>query len=108
MRAKTTFTRLQRTRMNSRAITQRWPIGDDLRAEVVAELRTVLQDPKASNREKLAAAKGLLAGEAQNQKDDHKILNVQSDKGPPDLNAIAADLGISPALIGVKSAEGSQ
>ena len=90
--------------MNSRAITQRWPIGDDLRAEVVAELRAVLQDSKASNRERLAAAKGLLAGEAQNQKDDHKILDVQADKSPPDLDAIAADLGLSPAIIGVESA----
>jgi hypothetical protein len=54
----------------------------------------VIADPASSPREVTAAAKALLAAESQNQRDDHKVVDVSIAAGNFELDAIAADLGI--------------
>jgi len=97
------FTRMHKTRMNARAIKRCWPIGDGVKAEIITQLMEVLKDPSASHRERIAAAQGLLAAESQNQKDEHKILDVGHQSHGFDVSAIAEELGIDPALIGHSS-----
>ena len=85
--------------MNARAIKRRWPIGDGLKAEIVAQLMEVLKDPSSSARERIAAAQGLLSAESQNQRDEHKIVDAGAPSQPFDIAAIAKELGLDPALI---------
>ena len=64
------FTRMNETRMISRALIQKWPIDEAKRKQVISQLIVVLKDPNTSNRERLAACKGLIAAEEQNQNDE--------------------------------------
>jgi len=90
---------VQETRMMARALTQRWPISEKTKKGVIGALINVLADPKASPREKTSAAKALMAAEAQNQSDEHKLVDVSLSTRNDRLDAIAADLGIDQGLI---------
>jgi hypothetical protein len=90
---------VQETRMMARALTQRWPISEKTRRGVIGALISILADPKASPREKTAAAKALMAAEQQNQADEHKVLDVSISTRNAELDAIAADLGIEIGFI---------
>jgi hypothetical protein len=59
----------------------------------------VIADPASSPREVTAAAKALLAAEAQNQADEHKAVDVSLRTEHDRLDAIARDLGINVGLI---------
>jgi hypothetical protein len=59
----------------------------------------VIADPASSPREVTAAAKALLAAESQNQRDDHKVVDVSIATRHDELDAIAADLGIEIGLV---------
>ena len=85
--------------MTARAIRRRWPIDDKMKQEVVEALSGVMKNPGSSPKEKIAAAKGLLSAEGQNQQDEHKVLDGSVKARDDQLAAIAADLGIDPALI---------
>jgi len=88
------------TRMMARALTQRWPIKPEIREAVVRRLLRVIADPQSSPREVTAAARALMSAEAQNQSDEHKVLDVEHATARDNqLSAIAADLGIDPRLI---------
>lgn len=52
-----------------------------------------------------AAAKALLAAEAQNQQDEHKVIDVNVATRNDNLDAIAIDLGLDLGLI--KAIEGT-
>jgi len=90
---------IRETRMMARALQQRWPIDDKLRAGIIGALVRVLGDPNASPREKTSAAKALMAAERQNQEDEHKLIDVRIHQRNTELDAIARDLGIDPRLI---------
>lgn len=49
---------------------QRWPIDAEKRKAVVERLTNVIEDPMSTVREVTAAAKALMAAEAQNQSDE--------------------------------------
>ncbi len=59
------------TRMYQRALSQRWPIPQSMREEILAELVKVLRDPAASPREKTSAAKALMSADR---------LNIEEEK----------------------------
>jgi len=87
------------TRMIQRAFEQRWKMDPGQRAAVVARLLGVIANRNSSPREVTAAAKALLAAEAQNQADEHKAIDVRISTRHDRLDAIAADLGIEIGLI---------
>jgi hypothetical protein len=74
-----------------KALQQRWPIDDRTRRAIVGTLLTILKDDAASYRDKNAAIRGLLAAEAQNQKDEHTAA-LQSDRNR--FLEVAQQLGI--------------
>ena len=83
----------------ARALEQRWPMTPDVRKAVIGRLIKVLTDPESKKREIIAASKALMAAEAQNQADEHKVLDVRVATRNDRLDAIAADLGIDPSII---------
>lgn len=87
------------TRMMSRALMQRWPIKPEYREAIIKRLVRVVADPNSSPREITAAARGLLAAEAQNQADEHKVVDVGIANRNAQLDAIASDLGIDLRVI---------
>jgi hypothetical protein len=100
---------VQETRMMSRALAQRWPVKSEYREAIIKKLMRVMADPNSSTREVIAAAKGLLAAEAQNQADEHKLVDVSISATNDRLDAIAADLGIDIGVIedATRKAKGS-
>lgn len=57
-------------RAAEKAFSQRWPIDSATRSEVMSRLRALAKSEKP--RTALAAARALIAAEAQNQADEHK------------------------------------
>jgi hypothetical protein len=90
---------VQETRMMARALTQRWPLSPEYKTIIVKQLMKVIADPKSSPREKTSAAKALMAAEAQNQADEHKLVDVSLSTRNFELDAIAADLGVEIGIV---------
>ena len=90
--------------MYEQAFRNRWPMDDDKRSEV---LRVAMEIMTTSDKErnKIAAARLLMAAEAQNQSDQHKAVDVGVATRHDRVLAIASDLGIDPALIEDATAE---
>ena len=78
---------------------ERWPITEAMRGVIIKSLGKILVDAESSPREKTAAARALLAAEAQNQSDEHKVIDGQLTAGNFDMARIAADLGVELSLI---------
>ena len=57
----------------------------------------IIVDPNSTPREVVTASKALLSAEAQNQSDEHKVVDVHI--GNARLSAIAAELGIDAHLL---------
>ncbi len=72
------------TRLIERALRERWAIPDELRGAIVARQVEIATDPGASPREATSAARCLVSMEAQNQADQHKVI----DKIAPDQHAV--------------------
>jgi hypothetical protein len=87
------------TRLIAKALNQRWPITSETRRVIVGRLLRVMADPSASHREVTSAAKALMSAEAQNQKDEHKAVDVSLRAEHDRLDEIARDLGIEVGLI---------
>ena len=87
------------TRLDARAIEQRWPMSAEVRKAVIGRLVKVLADPESKRREVIAAAKALMSAEQQNQSDEHKVIDVQLQFSHDRLSQIADELGIDPRLI---------
>ena len=83
-------------RMIERAIKNRW-LTDDLKADALAAIQRGLRcsDDRAAQ----TAVRNLIAMEAQNQKDEHKVIDVRVTTRHDQLAGIAADLGIEVGLI---------
>lgn len=78
--------------MIERAIKKRWLTTDELKANALEAVQRGLNcgDKRAEQR----AIANLLAMEAQNQKDEHKVVDVNVSTRHDKLPGIAADLGI--------------
>lgn len=64
---------IRQTRRLAKAITERWPISDNLRRAVIQRLTKVFLDPKASHREITSASRALIAADA---------VNIELEKQP--------------------------
>lgn len=84
--------------MIERAMKQRWPVSDQFKGAAMNRLGKILANPDSSERAVVAATRALIAMESQNQQDEHKVIDG-IEFGNDRLAAIAADLGIDPALI---------
>ena len=73
-----------------RAVRQRWGVPDSVRKELPEAMRSiVLNDDPENTRERVAAAKVLVAMEAQNQADDHaEDKNARLDGGQSTENVV--------------------
>jgi transcriptional regulator of acetoin/glycerol metabolism len=85
------------TRMMEKALKQRWPMTEEKRAIVINALLDVIQTSDKP-REITAAARALMSAEAQNQTDEHKLIDAISNDHDR-ISQIAIDLGIDPNLI---------
>jgi hypothetical protein len=81
----------------ARAIEQRWPISNEVRQGLIRQMLRIVGSETASPREKTSAFKALLAAEAQNQSDEHKVIDVKTRN--IELDAIAAELGIETSIV---------
>jgi hypothetical protein len=93
------MTETQIARMEARAMQQRWPIRDDYREAVIKRNMKIILNPNSTERAVAAASKVMLAAEAQNQSDEHKVIDVRVVTRNDQYDAIAAELGIAPDLI---------
>jgi TusA-related sulfurtransferase len=87
------------TRLEARAIEQRWAMSPEMRKAVINRLLKVVADPTSKKREVIAAAKALMAAEKQNQEDEHKVVDIEIQTRNAQLDSIAADLGIEVSAI---------
>jgi uncharacterized Ntn-hydrolase superfamily protein len=78
-------------RMIERAIKNRW-LTDDLKSDALAAIKRGLNC--GDDRAEQTAVRNLIAMEAQNQKDEHKVIDVRVQTRHDELAGIAADLGI--------------
>ena len=74
------------TRLQERAIRERWPIKDEYREAIVKRLVAVVVDPQASRRERTAACRALIAAESQNQSDEHLEIKIAQPQANVDVN----------------------
>ena len=91
------LSRLKTTRLYKRAMEQRWPITPEMKELIVDHVRTVLNDPDATSREKSSAAKILLEAERMNQVDQHKRQDTQISIG--ELQNIADELEVDLSVL---------
>ena len=68
------------TRLIMRALKNRWPITDKMKGPVIEKLVGIISNEGTAPREAISAAINAFAAEAQNQSDEHKLL----DKTAPD------------------------
>ncbi len=85
--------------MIAEAFEQRWPISKEYRFGLIRTLMGIALDPNSSKRERTAAAKAILAAEAQNQQDEHKVIDVNVTTRNDNLDAIAANLGLDLGVV---------
>lgn len=84
-------------RMIHMAARKRWPIPDHVRERIVKRLTDIVDsDDDEMTIKAIAEFRHL---ESQNQKDEHKLIDVNAATRDAELSAIAADLGIDPSLI---------
>lgn len=94
-------------RIERQALKQRWEIPEKYKPAIINRQVQIAIDPKSSNRESTSAAKALLSMESQNQKDEHKVVDVSLQARNIELDELAADLGIEADLIVDGTATGS-
>jgi hypothetical protein len=93
------MTETQIARMEAKAMQQRWPIRDEYREAVIKRNVKIILNPNSSERAVAAASKVIIAAEAQNQADEHKVIDVRVITRNDELDGIAADLGIEIGLV---------
>lgn len=106
---------IRQTRLWERALKERWPIPEAMRSGIVKALGKILIDPETSPREKTAAARALMAADAQNiemekmeQADEHehraRLVAIAKHLGPERISELAARAG-RPITIESKESE---
>ena len=73
------------------AVRKRWPISEEVKIELIEKLASIAEH--GTNEEALRAISILIAAEAQNLKDDHRLGDARAETHRLDL--IAKDLGIA-------------
>lgn len=61
------------TRLMARAVSQRWPMSQEIRDAVITRLAMIVADPNSTTREVATAARALISAERQNQQDDYSV-----------------------------------
>jgi hypothetical protein len=84
-------------RLLRRAIKKRWEIPEEFREVIVGRLRDIITEGDEEIALKAIAEVRQL--ESQNQRDEHKLVDVSLSTRNDRLDAIAADLGIDQGLI---------
>jgi stalled ribosome rescue protein Dom34 len=84
-------------RLLRRAIKKRWEIPAEFRDVVVGRLRDLIEDGDPEIALKAIAEVRHL--ESQNQRDEHKVVDVSIAAGNFELDAIASDLGIEVGVV---------
>ena len=84
-------------RLLRRAIKKRWKIPEEFRGVIVGRLRDIIEN--GDEEIALKAIAEVRQMESQNQKDEHKLVDVSISARNDRLDAIAADLGIDQGLI---------
>ena len=92
-------------RLWRRAIKQRWPINDNFKLVAIRRLQDIVagQDDELALKA-IAETRQMIS---QNQKDDHKVVDVRVTTRHDELSAIAADLGIEVSALPHAEAESS-
>jgi hypothetical protein len=85
---------------------QRWKIDDDFKDVAMARLKTIVMD--GDDEIALKAIAEARHMESQNQKDEHKVVDVNVQTRHDRLDAIAIDLGLDLGLIESASREASR
>ncbi len=96
---------------------ERWPIPEAMRGVIVKSLGRILVDSETSPREKTAAARALIAADAQNieveklnQADEHerraRLVDIAKHLGPGDIARLSAESGIIVEGISEQSEDG--
>ncbi len=91
------MTQMQITRMEARAIEQRWPVKAEYREGIIKRLMRVIADPNSSAREVTAASKAIMSAEAQNIADEHKELD-RMDAGRNRILDLLTGSGAGPSI----------
>ena len=87
-------------RLILRAMNQRWGISDEIKKDAIATVASILKSTESGDRDRLAAARILIAAEKQNQDDEHKQTDIDRDNAKRcRLVALAARLGISESVV---------
>jgi hypothetical protein len=84
-------------RLLRQAIKKRWEIPAEFREIIVGRLRDIVAD--GDDDIALKAISEIRQLESQNQKDEHKVLDVSISARNDELDAIAADLGVEIGII---------
>ena len=79
------------------AIKKRWDIPEEFRGVIVGRLRDMIENGDDEIALKAIAEARQL--ESQNQKDQHKVVDVSVSERNYQLDAIASDLGLDPSVI---------
>ena len=88
------------TRLQERAIRERWPIKEEYREAIVKRLVGIVVDPQASHRESTAACRALISAEGQNQADDHLEIKIAQPQANVDVNVnVNGDEGIRVLMV---------
>ena len=87
-------------RLILRALNKRWGISDEVKRDTIATVTAILQSGESGDRDRLAAARILIAAEKQNQDDEHKQTDIDRDNAKRcRLVALAARLGIAESIV---------
>lgn len=85
------------------AVRKRWEIPEEFRSIAIDRLRAIVEE--GDDEIALKAIAEARHMESQNQKDEHKLVDVRTQLEHDRLDAIAAELGVDPSV--VVDAEGS-
>ncbi len=93
------MTETQIARMEARAIEQRWPVKPEYRDALIKRNVKIILNQNSTERAVAAASKIIIAAEAQNQADEHKVIDVRVQTRHDELARIAVDLGLDVSAI---------
>ncbi len=88
----------QEARLINRAVVNRWDISPDEMQKTIERVID-LRDNALDEATQMAAIRAIVSMVGQNQKDEHKVIDVRVVTRNDQYDAIAAELGIAPDLI---------
>lgn len=88
----------QEARLINRAVVNRWNITPDEMQKTIERV-IHLRDTALDEATQMAAIRAIVSMVGQNQKDEHKVIDVRVVTRNDQYDAIAAELGIAPDLI---------